>query len=109
MSLFHLTRLVRRLRRPLHRKIGNRVARSILRVEQFEDRVTPSHTVAIAAASLTGPEGSPIALTSTVTGATSPTYAWTVVKDGAATAYATGTDANFTFTPNDNGSYVVTD
>src|SRR5262249_8511844 len=33
-------------------------------------------------------------------------YAWTVTKDG--NAFASGTSANLTFTPDDNGTYVVT-
>src|SRR5262249_36008691 len=34
------------------------------------------------------------------------TYAWSVTKDGS--DYAKGTAANFSFTPDDNGTYVVT-
>jgi PKD repeat protein len=58
------------------------------------------------------PEGAPIALSASAfpapTGAsfTGATYAWTVTKNGS--AYATGSAANFTFTPNDTSSYVVT-
>ena len=33
------------------------------------------------------------------------TYAWNVTKNGA--AYATGTSASLTFTPNDNATYAV--
>jgi Ca2+-binding RTX toxin-like protein len=32
---------------------------------------------------------------------------WAVFKNGSTTAYATGSGANFTFTPNDNGSYKI--
>ena len=58
------------------------------------------------------PEGAP----ETFTGAASSpaeadnaagfTYAWTVTKNGS--AYATGSTASFTFTPDDEGTYVVT-
>jgi PKD repeat protein len=57
-------------------------------------------------------EGAPIALSATSFAAppaadfTGATYAWTVTKNGQ--TYATGSAANFTFTPNDLSSYVVT-
>ena len=85
---------------------SNSLRRRALRLDPLEGRDNPSHTVAIAAPSLTGPEGSPVALTATVDGATSPTYQWTVTRDG--TEVATGTTADFTFTPNDNGTFLVT-
>ena len=52
-------------------------------------------------------EGSPISLSAQVTdpGADSFAYAWRVTKDGS--PYATGTTAVFSFTPDDNGSYVI--
>src|SRR5262249_48684985 len=79
-----------------------------LRFHQLESRDTPSHTVTINGPPvLTGPEGTEVSFTSTVAGATSPTYEWTVVKDMAATPFATGTTADFKFTPDDNGSYVI--
>src|SRR5262249_26433660 len=58
------------------------------------------------------PEGTAITLASTVTdtgGGTGPyTYAWSVTKNGVAYASGTPTDGtSFTFTPNDNGTYVV--
>jgi hypothetical protein len=56
----------------------------------------------------TSPEGTAIALTSSVTDPgtlDTQTYAWSVTKNGA--AFATGTNANFTFTPDDAGTYVV--
>lgn len=80
-------------------------------LESLEDRVTPTHTVAV---SVVNPpaqffEGSAIALTSTVNGATSPTYAWSVTKDGAAFETSTPTtNADFSFTPDDNASYAIT-
>jgi PKD repeat protein len=58
------------------------------------------------------PEGAAISLSASSlpapTGAsfTGATYAWTVTKNGA--SYATGTAANFTFTPNDLSAYVMT-
>jgi len=96
---------------PNHRRAKRstkRWSQSRLGVEQFEDRVTPSHAASIEGVPLTSPEGTSIALTGVATGATTPTYEWTVIKDGGSTPFATGTGANFTFTPNDNGSYVVT-
>lgn len=33
------------------------------------------------------------------------TYAWSVTKQGANTPFASGTNSNFNFTPNDNGTY----
>lgn len=54
-------------------------------------------------------EGTSVELTSAVSdpgSADTFTYAWSVTKNGQ--GYATGSDANFTFTPDDNGSYVVT-
>ncbi|MDB5322150.1 MAG: hypothetical protein JWN40_3781 [Phycisphaerales bacterium] len=68
-------------------------------------------TVAINGAPASSPEGSLISLTSTFTPGSSgtiSTYAWSVTKNGNPTPYATGGAPNFTFTPNDNGSYVVT-
>lgn len=68
-------------------------------------------TVVINGAPASSPEGSAISLTSTVTDpspadmAAGFTYAWSVTKNGG--AFASGTNANFSFTPDDNGSYVV--
>ena len=59
----------------------------------------------------TSPEGTPISLTSTVVDPgtlDTQTYLWTVTKGGS--AYPTGTPTNgggFAFTPDDNGTYVV--
>jgi PKD repeat protein len=58
------------------------------------------------------PEGAPVTLSAaalpTPAGVdlTGATYAWTVTKNGA--VFATGSAANFTFTPDDLSSYVVT-
>jgi PKD repeat protein len=84
--------------RPTHR----------LQLHELESRVTPAVAVTIIADTLTVPEGSPAALTSSVTEATAATYDWTVTKDGGATPFATGTTADFSFTPDDNGTYDVT-
>jgi PKD repeat protein len=54
------------------------------------------------------PEGTEITLTSIVDDpgtADTFTYAWNVTKDGS--AYAGGNAASFSFTPDDNGTYVV--
>jgi choice-of-anchor A domain-containing protein/RHS repeat-associated protein len=56
----------------------------------------------------TSPEGTLVSLGSTVSEQNysgSFTYAWSVTKNG--NAYSTGTASGFTFTPNDNGTYVV--
>ncbi|MDY0167751.1 MAG: LamG-like jellyroll fold domain-containing protein, partial [Thermoguttaceae bacterium] len=53
-------------------------------------------------------EGTPITLGSSITDPDPSdifTYAWTVTKNGA--AYSTGTDADLTFTPDDDATYVV--
>jgi hypothetical protein len=57
------------------------------------------------------PEGTPIVLSANSAAdpsSTNPanfTYAWTVTKNG--NVYASGSGTNFTFTPNDDGIYVV--
>ena len=69
-------------------------------------------TPTIAAPVTPGLEGTSITLSgsatdpSTVDTAAGLTLGWSVTKNGA--AYATGSGASYTFTPNDNGSYVVT-
>ncbi len=69
-------------------------------------------TAQILADPISGPEGSPVPFTG---GATSPdpadtaagfTYTWTVTKDGSPFAQAPG--SAFSFTPDDEGTYVVT-
>src|SRR5262245_43942197 len=100
MLISHLQRLLRPVRRTPRR------ASVHLALERIEDRITPVTAVTIGGAPATSPEGTTINLTST-TDATTPTFAWSVVKDGASTAFATGTGSTFSFTPNDNGSYVV--
>src|SRR5262249_11806888 len=69
-------------------------------------------TASITGAPAGSPEGAEISLRSTVTdpGTADPfTYAWSVTRNGV--AYTTGTPTNgstFTFTPDDDGAYVVT-
>jgi fibronectin-binding autotransporter adhesin len=76
------------------------------------NNVAPTATITGAPASGHSSEGTAISLGSTVSDPSSVdtaaglTYAWTVTRNGA--AYASGTAANFSFTPNDNGNYVVT-
>jgi CSLREA domain-containing protein len=76
------------------------------------DNVAPTASITGAPASGHSPEGTPISLGSTVTDPSSVdlaagfSYAWSATKNGA--AYASGSSASFSFTPNDNGTYVVT-
>jgi hypothetical protein len=73
--------------------------------------VAPTASITGAPVSGHSPEGTAISLGSTVTDPspvdTAPgfTYAWSVTKDG--NAYASGTAADFSFTPDENGTYVV--
>jgi hypothetical protein len=75
------------------------------------NNVAPTATITGAPASGHSPEGTPINLSSTVTDPSSVdtaagfSYTWSVTKNGV--AYASGSAPNFTFTPNDNGTYVV--
>ena len=72
--------------------------------------VAPTPTIAKPVA--TGTEGTPITLAGSATDpspvdtAAGLPLTWSVTKNGA--AFATGTGPGFTFTPDDNGSYVVT-
>jgi uncharacterized delta-60 repeat protein len=77
-------------------------------VERFRSGYIVNPTVAINGAPASSPEGTPISLTSTVTPGSDAiqSYAWNVTKNG--NPYASGNTASFSFTPNDNGSYVVT-
>ncbi|MCS7015415.1 MAG: PKD domain-containing protein, partial [Gemmatales bacterium] len=68
-----------------------------------------SPTVAITGAPTSSPEGTPITLGSSLTDpgtADTHTLAWSVTRHGQ--AYASGTGTSFNFTPNDNGTYVIT-
>src|SRR4030095_11046746 len=65
-------------------------------------------TATINGAPPNSPEGTAISLTSGVTDPSTVdtfTYAWSVTKNGS--AFASATTQNFTFTPTDNGTYVV--
>jgi PKD repeat protein len=66
-------------------------------------------TAAITGVPAGGTEGTAITLGSTVSDpgtADSHTYSWSVTKGGS--AYASGSGAGFSFTPDDNGTYLVT-
>jgi hypothetical protein len=71
--------------------------------------VTPTASITGAPASGHSPEGTAINLASTVTDPnplnTSFTYSWSVTKDGV--AFTSGSSADLSFTPDDNGTYVV--
>src|SRR5262249_7659209 len=75
------------------------------------DNVAPTAAVTGATASGHSPEGTASRLGSTVTDPSAAdtkagfTYAWSVTRNGV--AYASGSAAGFSFTPNDNGTYVV--
>jgi uncharacterized delta-60 repeat protein len=67
---------------------------------------TTNPSVSIFGAPVTSTEGSQLLMAANVTDASSGfTYAWGVTKNG--TAYASGTEANFSTRPDDNGTYVV--
>jgi Ca2+-binding RTX toxin-like protein len=81
----------------------------------FTDYLTTIHvnnvapTAAILGAPASSVEGSPISLSSSVSdpgAADTFTYAWTVLKDGA--AFAAGSEASFSFLADDNGTYAIT-
>jgi Ca2+-binding RTX toxin-like protein len=69
-------------------------------------------TPAIGGAPASSPEGTAITLTASATDPSGPDttagfmYTWSVTKNGA--VFATGSGANFTFTPDDDGSYAAT-
>ena len=68
----------------------------------------PAPVASINGAPASSPEGTTLSLTATVGDsgtADTFTYAWSVTKNGG--AYASATTPGFSFTPNDNGSYVV--
>jgi len=90
--------LARWRRTPIARRPGPRL-------EALESRLVPTHTASIAVNS-PAPygEGTAVSLNAN-TDALNPTYAWSVTQGG--TEVATGNTAAFSFTPADNGSYVV--
>jgi hypothetical protein len=67
---------------------------------------------AVSNASFSGPEGTPVNLTGSASSPSAQdnaagfTYSWNVTKDGA--SFGTGNAAAFSFTPNDEGTYVAT-
>ena len=70
--------------------------------------------VTILSAPANGPEGTAITLTgkaqspSAADQAVGFTYTWAVNKNGGSTAFTTGTGASFSFTPDDEGTFVAT-
>ena len=86
------------------RPVSGGQPRSQLRLEQFEDRVTPAITVGIDALPPVVEEGESITVSAT-TDAGTPTFVWSVTKDGA--DFATSTETDFIFTPDDDGTYVI--
>jgi RTX calcium-binding nonapeptide repeat (4 copies)/PKD domain len=102
MPFSGLRRLVRTsLRTPTARP------RARLRLDEMECRLTPALAASIDLPATTGPEGTAVMVTATLTDATTPSYEWTATKAGSSTPFATGTDASFTFTPDDNGQYDI--
>ena len=67
---------------------------------------------AVSSASFSSPEGTPVNLNGSASSPSAQdnaarfTYSWTVTKDGA--SYGTGSAASFSFTPNDEGTYLAT-
>jgi Ca2+-binding RTX toxin-like protein len=101
--------LRRFLSAPAQARRGSTSNRRRLAFDQLENRLVPSTSATIVAPAGPFPEGSAINLTSTVVGqvGTTPSFAWTVLKNGASFASGTTTDGTFSFTPDDNASYVV--
>src|SRR5207247_1292830 len=66
-------------------------------------------TPSIAGAPASSPEGTAINVTASSTDPgtlDSVAYAWSVTKNG--NPYSSGSGVNFSFTPNDNASYIIT-
>src|SRR5262245_59911300 len=81
---------------------------SRLAVEQLEDRMVLSNSVVVSVVDppVTFYEGVEVNLTSVVDGAVgTPTYAWSVAKDGS--IIGTGSAAELSFTPDDEATYAV--
>jgi Ca2+-binding RTX toxin-like protein len=78
-------------------------------MDLLENRLAPAtFAVDILDAPLTSPEGTAIALSSSLNPVpVTATYSWSVTKDGNPFG-SVGTEAAFSFTPDDNGAYVVT-
>ena len=79
-----------------------------LRLDPMECRLTPA-TATFTVPTEPVPEGSPVELTAPAGNDPAATYQWNVYAgtDTTATPIATGTDANLSFTPPDNGDYTV--
>ena len=75
--------------------------------------ISSTQAAAVRAATTATPEGTPLSFTGSAQSAASAdnqagfTYSWSVTKDGA-TYNAGGNGQSFTFTPNDEGAYVIT-
>src|SRR5262245_15876787 len=84
----------------------SRTAVRKLNVERLDDRITPSLTATIDPVLTSSPEGTPLSFTAQVDGAAGDvTYAWNVTKNGV--DYASGTAADFGFTPDDNATFAL--
>lgn len=88
---------------------GGRRPRRRLSFDPLENRLVPSTSAVILAPPGPFSEGSAINLTSMVVDqvGVTPSFAWTVTKNGSSFASGTTTDGKFSFTPDDNASYVV--
>src|SRR5438034_546414 len=85
-----------------------RAKRCRLAFDQLENRLVPATAVSIGSPTAPFLEGVALNFTSTVTNGVTPVYAWSVTKDAVAFAPGTPTDAaSFSFTPDDNATYVV--
>jgi PKD repeat protein len=92
------------LTQPIRVQVADRAGRTATALSEVHVlHVGP--TVTIEGAPTTSTEGSQIDLPSLVTGLAPFTYVWEVEKDGS--NYDNSTDAYLSFTPYDNGSYVV--
>lgn len=101
--------MLRRLSSKSARRVAVKTARKCcLAIDQLEDRLVPSNSVVVTVDNppATFFEGVAVNLSSTVDAPVgTPTYSWTVLKDGV--GFATGNAATFSFTPDDNAAYVV--
>lgn len=77
------------------------------RLEELETRLAQAHlaTILINDPPPSYTEGTAVSLTAEAPDAVAPTYAWSVTRDGE--EVATGSEVDFTFTPDDNGTYEV--
>jgi hypothetical protein len=92
---------------PIQVKVTDRAGRTAIAPSEIQVLYI-GPTVTINGAPATSLEGTAIHLTSTASGSGDPEtfgYAWEVKKNG--NSYKTGLQTEFSFTPNDNGSYEV--